>query len=249
MNKILISMTLLVASSAVAFASNLFNPMVRDRYISQAQPQRQHFIQNSRVNYIDPRVGRDLGVRVIRANYTPRREAMQHIVRYQPRRVPNYTQPHFRQRVESVPHHFQPNRELRVRPQLQSQIKPQHRPNRVSHNRFLQAKRAADRGNPQAEFDLAMMYATGNGVRKDPRTAFNLFHRAARKGNVEAKYCMGVNFEKGLGVIKQHELAHHWYSLAAKAGSKKAQRKLAQIDRNLNQRATPNRYARNEYRR
>ena len=90
-------------------------------------------------------------------------------------------------------------------------------------------------GNPKAEFDLAMMYARGDGIRKDPRAAFNLFHRAARKGHVEAKYCMAINFEKGIGVIKQHELARHWYRIAAKAGHRQAQYKLALLNQNSHQ--------------
>ncbi len=104
------------------------------------------------------------------------------------------------------------------------------RGNHISVNKkFFFAKRAAKEGNVQAKYDLAMIYAIGQGVQKDARKAFNLFHEAARKGHVEAKYCMGVNFEKGLGVRKQHELAQYWFKLAAKAGHSKASTKLADI--------------------
>ncbi len=97
------------------------------------------------------------------------------------------------------------------------------------HARYFYAKRASNEGNIQAKYDLAMMYALGNGVKKDTRKAFNLFHSAARKGHVGAKYCMGINFEKGLGVRTQHELARYWFKLAAKAGHPQAALKLASI--------------------
>jgi len=94
---------------------------------------------------------------------------------------------------------------------------------------FFYAQRAAKQGNVQAKYDLAMMYALGKGVQKNPRKAFNLFHEAARKGHVAAKYCVAVNFEKGLGVKPQVELARYWYKLAAKAGYPQAMVKLANL--------------------
>lgn len=105
----------------------------------------------------------------------------------------------------------------------------------IPHNsKFFFAQRAANIGNVQAKFDLAMMYALGKGVQKDPRKAFKLFHEAARKGHVEAKYCMGVNFEKGLGVRVQKELASYWFKLAAKSGHSHAAIRLALIKRRPN---------------
>ena len=95
--------------------------------------------------------------------------------------------------------------------------------------KFFFALRASKAGNFQAKYDLAMMYALGQGVQKDARKAFNLFHEAARKAHVKAKYCMGVNFEKGLGVKAQPELARYWFKLAAKAGDTQATVKLADI--------------------
>jgi len=103
-------------------------------------------------------------------------------------------------------------------------------------NRYFYAKRAADAGNVQAKYDLAMMYALGNGVAKNPRKAFNLFHEAARKGHVGATYCMGVNFEKGLGVKQQLELARYWFKLAAKAGDPRALPKLSSLKKLLKRR-------------
>ncbi|MCK5853877.1 MAG: sel1 repeat family protein [Sulfurovaceae bacterium] len=220
MKRILLSMTLLIASSGIALASNPFQTMERESHISQ--PQR--FVNQHRTVYQEQN-NNNVGIRAIRTNYTPRQPIQTH------RRVQKRVQ---RQPIiEHVPRHVQP----RVQPQHSIQQAPRHvRPQQFNPNsKFAQAQRAAKRGNPNAEFDLAMMYAKGEGVNKDPRVAFNLFHRAARKGHVAAKYCMGVNFEKGLGVIPQHELARHWYGIAAKAGHQQAQQKLAQLSQNSNQ--------------
>lgn len=92
------------------------------------------------------------------------------------------------------------------------------------------AQRAAKNGNPKAQFDLAMMYATGQGVRKNERMAFNLFHKAARNNNVDAKYYMGLSFLLGKGVRKQPELARYWFKLAAKQGHIKARQYLFQME-------------------
>ena len=95
------------------------------------------------------------------------------------------------------------------------------------------AKRAAKKGNPKAQFDLAIMYATGNGVQKDERTAFNWFHKSARNGNVEAKYYMGLSFLQGRGVRKDAHLARYWFKQAAKAGHQKAVYNLSQVEKSL----------------
>jgi len=98
------------------------------------------------------------------------------------------------------------------------------------------ATRAAKAGNPRAQFDLAVMYATGNGVEKDERLAFNWFHKAARNGHVGAKYYMGISFQQGRGVRANAHLARYWFKQAAKAGHPKAVYNLAQVEKVLNHR-------------
>ncbi|MBU1667277.1 sel1 repeat family protein [bacterium] len=97
--------------------------------------------------------------------------------------------------------------------------------------KLFYAKRAAQKGHPKAQFDLAIMYATGQGVQKDERIAFNLFHKAARNNNVEAKYYMGLSFLQGRGVKQQPELARYWFKLATKQGHIKALQHLTQMER------------------
>ena len=96
---------------------------------------------------------------------------------------------------------------------------------------FIFAKNAAAKGNVRAQFDLAMMYSKGNGVRKNEKLAFNYFHKAARNNSIEAKFQMGLNFAQGRGVKKQKQLAKYWFKLAAKAGHSRAMAHLASLEK------------------
>jgi TPR repeat protein len=96
------------------------------------------------------------------------------------------------------------------------------------------ATRAAKAGNPKAQFDLAIMYASGKGVKKDERMAFYWFHKSARGGNIEAKYYMGLSFEQGRGVKPNPHLARYWFKQALKGRHPKALYHLSQIEAFLN---------------
>jgi len=99
--------------------------------------------------------------------------------------------------------------------------------------KFIYAQRAAAQGNVRAQFDLAMMYARGDGVRRSEREAFKWFHKAARNNHREAKFYMGLSFAQGRGVRKQAQLARYWFKLAAKAGHRQAMAYLASLERSL----------------
>ena len=99
--------------------------------------------------------------------------------------------------------------------------------------KFLYAQRAAVQGNVHAQFDLALMYAKGDGVQKNEREAFKWFHKSARNNHTEAKFYMGLSFAQGRGVKKQAQLARYWFKLAVKAGHREAIAHLANIERNL----------------
>jgi len=106
------------------------------------------------------------------------------------------------------------------------------------------AIRAAKAGNPKAQFDLAVMYATGRGVRKNEREAFYWFHKSARAGNIEAKYFMGISFEQGRGVRANPYLARYWFKQALNAGYRKAIYHLSKVEKYLNYRVIRrNRYS------
>jgi len=99
--------------------------------------------------------------------------------------------------------------------------------------KFIYAQRAAAQGNVLAQFDLAMMYARGDGVRRSEREAFKWFHKAARNNYTEAKFYMGLSFAQGRGVKRQPQLARYWFKLAAKAGHRQAMAHLVSLKRGL----------------
>jgi TPR repeat protein len=109
-------------------------------------------------------------------------------------------------------------------------------------------RRAADRGNPSAMFNLARFYAGGRGgLTKDEAEAAKWYLRAADRGNARAMYSLALyvesgrggpatdhvetaeirslgNFEKnGLGEqARNHAEATRWMRRAAEAGDQDA---------------------------
>lgn len=72
----------------------------------------------------------------------------------------------------------------------------------------------ADRGEPEAQALLGMMYKLGHGVAEDHAQAAKWFEAAAEQGFAEAQHNLGVMYEEGNGVPKDYVRAHMWYSLA-----------------------------------
>jgi len=110
------------------------------------------------------------------------------------------------------------------------QVVPRVKISRVDAQKFFYATRAAKNGNAKAQFDLAIMYATGRGVQKNEKIAFNWFHKSARKNYAAAKHYMGLSFLQGRGVRKQKELARYWFRLAVKQGYRASASYLSNID-------------------
>ena len=106
----------------------------------------------------------------------------------------------------------------------------------LDSKKFFYANRAAKNGNQRAQFDIAMMYATGQGVQRNEKMAFNWFHKSARNNNAVAKHYMGLSFLQGRGVKQQIQLARYWFRLASKQGYGQSVSYLEEIERRLNKR-------------
>lgn len=76
----------------------------------------------------------------------------------------------------------------------------------------------ANRGHPNAQFNLGQMYARGDGVPQDFAKALWWYRRAADQGFAEPRFRLGVLFERGLGVPTAPLCAYMWYDLAAADG-------------------------------
>lgn len=75
--------------------------------------------------------------------------------------------------------------------------------------------------------NLAAMYATGEGVKKDERKAARLYRKAADKGHAEAQFNLGFMYLLGEGVQRDRSQARYWMEMAAAGGDEQAARLLA----------------------
>ena len=86
---------------------------------------------------------------------------------------------------------------------------------------------AAAKGDPAAQYEVALRYAEGRGVTQNLTDAAEWFERAAKQGLVPAQFRLGGFYEKGLGVEKNLETARRFYVAAGEAGNAKALHNLA----------------------
>src|SRR6266566_201413 len=81
----------------------------------------------------------------------------------------------------------------------------------------------AERADPQAQVQLASLYAQGRGVTNSYAEAAKWYRRAAEQGNADAQVGLGELYEAGRGVPKDMDEAIKCYRLAADQGNAAAQ--------------------------
>src|SRR5262249_41363625 len=81
--------------------------------------------------------------------------------------------------------------------------------------RFADALARAKAGNADAQLQVAVLYAKGDGVAQEYETAANWFRAAAEQGLARAQYDLGVLYERGRGVPVDLAQAFNWYKKAA----------------------------------
>jgi TPR repeat protein len=77
---------------------------------------------------------------------------------------------------------------------------------------------AAELGNPDAMFALAMMYHAGVFVKRSDKTAIDLMTKASVAGSEDAQFTLGTLYEEGKGVKKSLDEAIKYYTWAAANG-------------------------------
>ncbi|QPB43699.1 sel1 repeat family protein [Rodentibacter haemolyticus] len=63
-------------------------------------------------------------------------------------------------------------------------------------NTFRWAKKLAEQGVAQAQFNLGLMYANGQGVKQDDTQAVYWYQKAAEQGVADAQVNLGLMYEK-----------------------------------------------------
>ena len=86
----------------------------------------------------------------------------------------------------------------------------------------LELYKAAEQGDPFAQFALGVMYYFGKGVPQDSKEAVKWFRKAADQGDADAQIKLGLMYEKGKDVPQNDVEAVKWYDLAASQGNEDA---------------------------
>ncbi len=76
----------------------------------------------------------------------------------------------------------------------------------------------AEQGYANAQYNLALMYISGQGTPQDYAEAFKWNQLAAEQGKADAQYNLGNMYRQGRGVPQNYAEAVKWYRLAAEQG-------------------------------
>jgi predicted aspartyl protease len=96
---------------------------------------------------------------------------------------------------------------------------------------LAQLRALGDKGDVIAQFNLGVIYESGDGVPKDHELAAQWYLKAAEQGDADAEYQMGWMNEAGEGVPKNAALAAQWYRKASEQGSADAEFSLGSMFR------------------
>ncbi len=88
---------------------------------------------------------------------------------------------------------------------------------------------AAEKGIPEAAYELGSRYLEGRGVGLSVREAAQWYERSAQGGYAPAQFRLGSMYEKGNGVARDLVKAKAYYEQAAGQGNAKAMHNLAVI--------------------
>lgn len=70
----------------------------------------------------------------------------------------------------------------------------------------------AEQGNAQAQFNLALMYHGGLGVKRSEQQAVVWYQRAATNGSKEAQEFLAVGYQEGwFGLPRDNRQASYWF--------------------------------------
>ncbi len=87
---------------------------------------------------------------------------------------------------------------------------------------------AAQKGHPEAQFNLARLYAQGDGVKRDQQQAARWVSASARQGYTPALANFGERYATGQGVSQDDKRAYFWLTLAFLHGDKSVEKLRSQ---------------------
>ncbi len=84
-------------------------------------------------------------------------------------------------------------------------------------------KPLAEKNNPDALYNIGLLYMKGLGVKQDYRAAKHWFKQAAKYGSVDAAYNLGVMYKKRRFGYPSSKDALYWWRQAAERGHPESQ--------------------------
>lgn len=96
---------------------------------------------------------------------------------------------------------------------------------------FATAIKRAQTSDPDAQYEVALMYSTGDGIAKSESEARKWLERAAEQGHAAAEYELGSALHEGRGAVQDYERAAKWMQRAAEHGNAQAQLALGMMYR------------------
>jgi len=77
----------------------------------------------------------------------------------------------------------------------------------------------AEQGDPEAQFNLGLLYLDGHGVPQSSAEAANWFRRAAEQDYAAAQHNLGAMYGSGQGVKRDYVQAYKWLNICAAKGN------------------------------
>jgi len=93
-------------------------------------------------------------------------------------------------------------------------------------NLFASIQPLAERGDTNAQYNLALLYAKGNGVPQDYVEARKWHLKAAEQGNHLSQYMLGFFYAEGNGVAQDYTEARKWWLKSAEQSNPVSQLNL-----------------------
>ena len=93
-----------------------------------------------------------------------------------------------------------------------------------AQSEFDEAKLLAEQGDAEAQLNLGIRYANGEGVPEDDVEAVKWYRLAAKQGLARAQSYLGIMYGNGDGVPENYAEAVKWFRLAAAQGQEDAKR-------------------------
>lgn len=83
-------------------------------------------------------------------------------------------------------------------------------------------KKAADQNDAKSQYNLAIMYLNGYGVKKDLSKSVEYYRKSALQGDADSQLQLGIRYLNGEGVERNIETAKEWFQKAKLSGNQEA---------------------------